>query len=263
LRDTNGDGYKNWLHKTRTDSSSNKYLNDDYHVMNEELTHGMVASMAYTLKQAGYSSSAKFWTDYLKNDFEAKWRKRSGKRSGFPFIEHKLMHPTLNIIRYNYYMYKLTGDSDYYSEAKRLASKVRGTMHSSDGGYVWAHEVSSRSGCQPMTYVKYTTSALADLSTASSSLFDSSFMKRVAYTMAHKTLKNSSGTSLADNICGSGSYGSVNMFAEYPYAQLAPWDSLGRLETAAERVYAASERHNLSSPKSANIPAIMVFTKGR
>ena len=262
LRDTNGDGYKNWLHKTRTDSSSNKHLGKDTHEMNEILTHGFVASMAYTLKQAGYSSSARFWTDYLKNDFEAKWRKRSGRRSSFPFIDHELMHPTVNMIRYHYYMYKLTGDSDYYKEAKRMASKVKGTMRSSDGGYVWAHRAGDRSGCQSMTYVKYTTSALADLSTASSSLFDSSFMKRVAYTMARKALRSSSG-SLASNICGSGSYGSVYTFAQYPYAQLAPWDSSGRLETAAERVYAATERHNTSSPKTSNLAAIMVFTKGR
>lgn len=262
LRDTNGDGYKNWTHKTRTDRSSNKYLGGDKHEMNEMMTHGMVASMAYTLKQAGYSSSASFWTDYLKNDFEAKWRKRNGKRSGFPFIDHKLMHPTVNMVRYHYYMYKLTGKSEYYSEAKRLASKVRSTMRSSGSGYVWDHEVGSRSGCQPMTYVKYTTSALADLSTASSSLFDSGFMKRVAYTMGRKALKSSSG-SLASNICGSGSYGSVHTFAEYPYAQLAPWDSSGRLETAAERVYAAAERHNTSSPKTSNLAAIMVFSKGR
>ena len=263
LRDTNGDGYKNWTHKTRTDSSSNKLLGTDKHEMNEIMTHGFVASAAYTLKQAGYSSSAKFWTDYLKNDFEAKWRKRSGRRSSFPFIDHGLMHPTVNMIRYHYYMYKLTGDSDYYKEAKRLASKVKGTMRSSDGGYVWSHRVGSRSGCQPITYVKYTTSALADLATVSSSLFDSSFMKRVARTMANKALKSSSGTKLASNICGSGSYGSVSTFNEYPYAQLAPWDSSGKLETAAERAYAAVERHSMSSPRTSNIPAIMVFAKGR
>ena len=262
LRDTNGDGYKNWQYLTDTDASSRPYLNTDYHVMDEMMTHGFVASMAYTLKQAGYSSSARFWTDYLENDFEAKWRKRSGKHSGFPFIDHKLMHPTTNFIRYHYYMYKLTGDSSYYSEAKRLAGKVRSTMRSSGSGYVWDHKVGDRSDCQPMVYVKYTTQALADLSTASSSLFDSSFMKRVAYTMARKALRSSSG-SLASNICGSGSYGSVYTFAQHPFAQLAPWDSSGRLETAAERVYAATERHNTSSPKTSNLAAIMVFTKGR
>ncbi len=267
LADTNADGFQNWRYLNEATDSSRSFYNDDFHEMDEILTHSMVAAVAYALSENApfdrrYEEHAQFWLDYLKNDFEAKWRKRNNKRSGFPFIEHKLMHPTLNMIRYHYYMYKLTGGSDYYSEAKRLASKVRGTMRSSDGGYVWAHEVGSRSGCQPMTYVKYTTSALADLSTASSSLFDSSFMKRVAYTMARKALKSSSGTSLADNICGSGSYGSANMFNEYPYAQLAPWDSSGRLETAAERVYAAVERRS-STPKTSNLAAIMVFTKGR
>ncbi len=262
LRDSNGDGYLNWVYNTRTDSSSAPYLGTDKHVMDEMMSHSMVASVAYTLKQAGYSSSASYWTNYLKNHFEKKWRKRSGKSSGFPFMNHFLMHPTTNFIRYHYFMYKLTGDGSYYSEAKRLAGTVKGTMRSSGSGYVWDHKVGSRSGCQPMVYVKYTTQALVDLASANSGLFDSSFMRRVAYSMANKGLRSTSG-SLASSICGGGSYGSVYTAAQYPYMQLAPWDSSGRLKSAAERVYAATERYNTSSPTSYTVPATMVFTLGR
>ncbi len=263
LRDTNGDGYRNWLYLTKTDASSAPYIGTDKHVMDEMMTHSLVAAAAYTLKQAGYSSSASFWTSYLKNDFEAKWRKRNGKSSGFPFLEHFLMHPTTNFIRYNFYMYKLTGQSSYYSEAKRLASRVRGTMRSSGSGYVWPHAVSRTSGCQPMVYVKYTTQALADIATADSSLFDSTFMKKVAYTMAYKVLKSSDGSSMAGNACGSGSYGSLYIYAQHPYAQLAAWDSSGKLKAAAERVYSATERYSMESPKTSNVAAQMVFTLGR
>ncbi len=263
LRDTNGDGYRNWVYKTKTDASSEPFLGTDEHKMDEMMTHSLVAASAYTLKQAGYSSSARFWTDYLKNDFEAKWRERNGKSSGFPFLEHFLMHPTTNFIRYHLYMHKLTGNSSYYSEAKRLAGRVRDTMRSSGSGYVWDHKVLQTSRCQPMVYVKYTTQALADIATVDSRLFDSGFMKKVAYTMAHKALKSTSGTSLASDICGGGTYGSLYTYAQHPYAQLAAWDSSGKLKVAAERAYAATERRDLSSPTTSNVAAQMVFSLGR
>ncbi len=263
LADTNGDGYKNWLYLTKTDASSEPFVGTDLHKMDEMLTHSLVAAAAYTLKQAGFSDSAAFWTDYLKNDFEAKWRERNNKLSGYPFLSHFLVHPTTNFIRYHLYMAKLTGDSSYYTEANRLAGQIKGTMRPSGQGYVWDHKVLQTSGCQSMVYVRYTTQALADIATADSSLFDSTFMKKVAYTMAHTALNNTDGTSLASTICGGGTYGSLYTFAQHPYAQLAAWDSSGRLETAAERAYAAVERHNLSSPKTSNVPAQMVFSLGR
>lgn len=260
LRDTNGDGYQNWTYQADFNAEARLYYGRDDHHMDEMLTHSMVASAAYTLKQAGYSSSAAFWTDYLRNDFEAKWRERKNKPTGFPFLDHKLMHPSTSFIRYHLYMYKLTGKSEYYDEAKRLAGLVKDTMRLSDGGYVWSHFRGTMSGCQPMVYVRYTTQALADLATADPNLFDATFMKRVAYTMAYKALKDTDGTKLAGNSCGTGgTYGTVRTFSQSPYAQLAPWDGSGRLKTATERAYAVVERENLASPKSSNTPAIMVF----
>ncbi len=264
LKDTNGDGYKNWLYLTDTDSSSRPFLNTDKHVMDEMLTHSMVASVAYTFKQAGFDSSARFWTDYLENHFEAKWRKHKDKPTGFPFVDHRLMHPTTNFIRYHLYMSKLTGESEYYDEAKRMTGIVKDTMRSSDGGYVWSHERGRRDGCQPMAYVKYTTQTLADLATSGSGLFDSAFMKRVAYTIAHKVVKNTDGSYLAGDACGGGSrYGHLYYFVSYPYSALARWDTSGRLELATQRAYDETERSNKSSPRIYNLPAIMVFTLGK
>jgi hypothetical protein len=273
LRDTNGDGYKNWTYKHKgADRTSRPYVGTDKHVMDEMMTHSMVAAAAYTLKQAGFSSSARFWTDYLKNDFEAKWRKRNGKRSGFPFITHKLMHPTAQFVRYNYYMYKLTGQGGYLGEARRMARVIqrhmKPTTTPSGPGYTWLHDVNERTGrgslgCQLTVYANYTTQAFADLASANSSLFSTLFMKRVANTMAYRVLKNPNGTKLAGRVCGDGSYGSVFIFAQYPYAQLAPWDASGRLKAAAERAYAATERRSMSSPKTANLAAQMVFALNR
>lgn len=177
-------------------------------------------------------------------------------------MEKDLTHAYTQFIRYHYYMYKLTGDSAYYSETKRMVGIVKRNMRDKDGGYVWDHRIETKGspnrGCQSMVYVRYTTQALADL--GSRGVFDPSFMKKVAKTMANKGFRSS--TSLAGNICGSGSYGTIYSILQLPYTALAPWDSSGKLETAAERVYAAKERRT-SSPKSANIPAMMVFTKDR
>ncbi len=97
-RDTNGDGYRNWRYFN--DPSSGSY-GTNTHDMDEMLTHSMVAAAAYTLKEAGYTTSANTWTNYLKNDFEAKWRKRNNKPTGFPFIEKDLFHPYVQFTRYN------------------------------------------------------------------------------------------------------------------------------------------------------------------
>lgn len=269
LIDTNGDGYRNWLYLNEASASSS--FGTDLHEMDEILTHSMVAAVAYTLEQAGYGPSAAFWTDYLKNDFEAKWRERKNKPSGFPFLGKDLMHPYVHFIRYHLYMSKLTGDSSYYTEAKRMSEVVKRNMRPSEtpGGesYIWDHRVQLRGeaslGCQPMTYVKYTTQALADLAVMDAGLFDAAFMKRVANTMAYTALLKDDGSSLAGDSCGVGTYGSVNTFAGMPYAQLAPWDDSDRLRIAAERAYAVVEKWNLASPKTPNIAAQMVFTLAR
>jgi hypothetical protein len=273
LGDPNGDGFLNWRYQHYgSDSSSSPLLGDDYHEMDEMLTHTMVAAVAYALKQAGYGSSAAFWTDYLQNDFEAKWRKRKNKPSGFPFLTKDLMHTYVQWIRYHYYMGKLTGDSSYTREALRMAGVVRGNMRltSTPGGssYDWAHRVQlsgsgSLLGCQPMTYVKYTTQAFADLATQDSRLFDSTFMQGVASTMAYKAWKNLDGTQLANDICGGGTHGSLYYGASHPFTVLAAWDNSGILKEIAIRTYYATEQNREASPRVYNLPAMMVFTLGQ
>ncbi len=253
------------------DSSSAPYFGTDAHEMDEILTHSVVAAIAHTFKQAGYGSSAIFWTDYLKNDFEAKWRTRKNKPTGFPFLTKDLMHPYVHFIRYHLYMSKLTGESSYYTEAKRMSEIVKRNMRPSEtpGGpaYIWDHRIrfsgEASLGCQPMVYVKYTTQALADLAVMDAGLFDTAFMKKVANMMAYTALLKDDGSLLAGDSCGTGTYGTINTFAAMPYAQLAPWDDSGRLKVAAERAYATVEKGNLASPRTPNIAAQMVFALTR
>ena len=76
-------------------------------------------------------------------------------------------------------------------------------------------------------------------------------------------MKNSSGTSLAGDSCGSGSYGSSASIATFSYTQMAAWDSSGRIASISERVYNATERYNLSTPLRTPLPAALAFVKGR
>ncbi len=182
------------------------------------------------------------------------------------------MHPYSNFIRYHLYMYKLTGKSEYYSEAKRMVGVVKDHMKTTSTpngtGYTWDHRINdgtnqSYIGCQPTVYIRYTLQAFADLATLDSSLFDSTFMKRVANTVAHKVLKDTDGSYLTNNVCGGGKYGNLYYFVSYPYSVLARWDASGRLELATRRAYDETERSNKSSPRIYNLPAIMVFTLGK
>ena len=82
------DGYLNWVWQYNEPS----YVGTDIHEMDEILTHSLVASYAYAFQvnrdlDPRYAERAQFWTNYLKNHFEAKWRKRKKIPTGFPFLE--------------------------------------------------------------------------------------------------------------------------------------------------------------------------------
>ena len=267
LADTNGDGYKNWIYLSSQDSisacrtklskapdSDPKYCGNDIHHMDEMMTHASVAAAVYTLQQAGFTSDVAFWKDYLENHFEAKWRTRTS--SGYP--DHKLMHPTAQFARYHFYMYKLTGKSEYYTEAKRLAGLVRGTMRASGDGYIWAHHRSEMSGCQPTVYLHYTMAAMADLAVVDSGLYSSSFMAKIANTVADRLIRTSDGHSIVGNICtNQGVYDNYWAFSKHPYAIAAPWDASGKIErTLRETFKATYEGYYI-------VPSMMIHSLGR
>ena len=170
VKDHNGDGFRDILYKM---SGAGKYRNKDTATMEEMLAHGTLASLTLALRDAGYSSTASWWTNYLKNDFARKWAKRE---PGTRVPDHRLTHPRTNYIRYFYAMYKLTGDSWYMSKARSEASLLKKTIRSNG----WAHWFGRTSGCTPMVYVPLTSIALADLATNGSGLVDSATMKRAA-----------------------------------------------------------------------------------
>ena len=241
LRDTNGDGYKNWRYRVATTCNNEsptdkpgceKLRLTDNGEMEEMLAHSTVASAAYALHLSRdlnpiYGQHADKWRIYLVNHFEAKWRKRNGVSSAssepFPFMWHGLMHPTANFIRYHYYMSKLMAASpnssdrsragQYEVEALRLATTVKGLLKSSSTSqgsvFVWPHSVKSPGLCQSTGYGSYTQLAILELALDGFAPFASdSYMAKLARTFTSLIYDNTvTPTSLgsnvfADDVCG-------------------------------------------------------------
>jgi len=237
LKDYNGDGFLNWrwLH----DPNNAQYYGDDWHVMDETLTHSLVAAVAWAYQNnrdltspsgVNYGARADFWKNYLVNDFEAKWRKRNGV--AYPrmdFLKYYLMHPYTQFIRYYWYMYRLTGKQPYLDEATRRAGVVMDNIHTvstADGpAYVWPHGVvtagNNETGLQPSTYGQNVANAVNDLVLDGFPGFTQS--DRVAFSNGAATYVVDNGTSsYAATVGGDSSVGGVPYDASISYGDATP-----------------------------------------
>ena len=284
LADTNADGFRNFRYLNRTDGSSASLYGDDYHEMDEILTHSLIAAVAYALAENAsfntrYKEHAQFWLDYLKNDFEPKWRERNDVPFGLPFISKNLMHPYVQFIRYNLYMYKLTDDTAYWSEANRMADlvprQVREVYTTGGPAYVWNQrflpeaDTDQTLSCQPFVYLQYTFQAFQDLAMEGFSVFDDAFMQHVATSMTALVMEDGY-RSFAEDICGGifqagffpsrGDGGVIYHFMNFPYAQIGKWDATGRLRRTTERAYSEGDLDSFRFPLArANLSATMLF----
>lgn len=125
------DGYLNWVwDRDYSDTHKGRDINE----IDEIRTHSGIAQLAYVFKEnsdlespngVDYAERAAFWTDYLVNHFEAKWRERNDAPwPEFPFLERNGVHGNIEFVRYHHYMYLLTGKEEYAAEAKRLSDRV-------------------------------------------------------------------------------------------------------------------------------------------
>ncbi len=280
LKDYNADGFRNWRYLN--DNGGSLY-NDDYHEMDEILTHSLVAAVAAALEEnaafsEAYAEHAAFWTDYLENDFEAKWRGRNDVPSGFPFVEKDLTHPYVQFIRYHFYMHELTGDASYEREAERMAQlvthQVRQVYTPGGPAYVWNHRFLPDSdgdtlSCQPFVYLQITFQAFEDMAMEGFSIFDDTFMQRVATAMTSLVIKDGY-RSFASDVCGgvfqagffpsSGDNGVIYHFMNFPFAEVGKWDATGKLERTVERAYNEVDLEDDHFPRGrANLSATMLF----
>jgi hypothetical protein len=163
------DGYRNWVWR----NDENSYTGKDTNKLDEMKTHALVASAAYALhvnrdltspSGRSYSAHADFWTDYLVNDFEAKWRDRENRPTGFPIMIRPHTHTYHSWLKWHYYMGGLTGESGYLAEAKRMADVIWNeeihTTNTKEGpAYLWTRSILSEGGSEdylhPTTYARY------------------------------------------------------------------------------------------------------------
>jgi len=164
LSDTNGDGYRNWVPDVG--------VPNDFNAKEDSLAHGFLAMVVYVLKKNArystpthdYGAHAEAWLAYLRDDFEAKWRGRTD--SGFPV--HALMHPYINLLRYQLYMSKLFPEDPRYKEILREMTRVAFNEFRSDTtengeAYVWSHRVRQTSSADENTCLYFQMSAYPPL----------------------------------------------------------------------------------------------------
>lgn len=266
------DGYLNWLY-----DYDKEYRGTDVHQMDEMLTHSLIAAVAYTYLMNSnldrkYAERARFWTDYLVNDFEAKWRERKKIPYGFPFLEKHLTHVYAQWIRYHYYMARLTDCEEYEKEAIRMAKMINRhikTVPTTRGtAALWDHTMPykgiSPRNPQPFQYARYTVQAAADLSAENFSVFSNpELMKEMAHTLSDFVMNDDSGATFAFFIDGSGKrHETAGRYAISPWTMLGRWASDERILTISERAYFLAEK-NPDNPRSIYIPAGMLFSLTR
>ncbi len=150
LSDSNRDGFQNWGYYNPGSSLHGK----DTTTLEEIMAHAIVAQAAYALKLNGglkpkYAEAARFWTDYLENNFVAKWRKRSG-RSSPPYLQKGLMHPYADSIRLSHYLWRLTGKTVWLGERDRQVAVLKKELLYTSGHYSWGHFINSLRRSDPV-----------------------------------------------------------------------------------------------------------------
>jgi hypothetical protein len=193
------DGYRGWLYLRKAQEDSRFYGNDTI-ALDDMLAHGMVAAVTYAYylnrfrpspSGVDYNERFTFWVDYLKHDYEAKWRHRSGIASGFPFVEHFLTHPQVGMLRYLYYLGRI-GFRDDARQADRLAARMarhfKRVPTSGGPAYVYDHGFSRPYAMAETNYARYTMPMLVELGTLGLRPFDASFLRPFANTVAYLML---------------------------------------------------------------------------
>lgn len=291
LEDTNGDGYRNWrwLHDPRNP----QWYGEDFHVMDEVMTHGLVAAVAWAYQTnrrltspAGinYGERADFWSRYLRNDFEAKWKSRNGT-SGYGYIRVDLMHPYLQSIRYFHYMGLLTSDEGYTRRAQNLAldllEELREVDTSTGPAYVWGMGLRTKGSAvrftQPTLYANYTVQTMQELALEGMEPFaEPDFMTKVARMVTTFVFDNGTsdfsidiagntaiqGLEPAPYIPNDAAYDRLTRahWAIMAYSALAHFDSTGEIASMNLAIFSAIERPSSSVPQRIYIPAAFVIT---
>jgi len=258
------DGYLNWVWRG---SGADQYYGKDDHQLDEIKTHALIASVAWALevnrdlKSPGgrdYAAHADFWKGYLKDHFEAKWRERMKKPSGFPIMIRPHTHTYYSWTKWHYYMSLLTGDQAYLKEAQRMAGMLqRDIVEVSTGSgtaYVWTRSVLSEGGKEnylhPNVYARYVYHDAIEFYFEGFGWWDDRALAAMARTFATWVIDPEHAKGSRDwftgDIGGDKPRGGIptdgwNRMDYYRYeassfAEIAPWDASGAIDAMTDKV---------------------------
>lgn len=273
------DGYLGWAYRYGNDK---KYNGKDIHQLNDIKTHALIASVAYALElnrdiDARYAEASDFWQTYLVDHFEAKWRERTGKKSGYPILLRPHTHTYISGMKYHYYMYLLTGKADYLAEAERSSdmfwnNEIKLTdVGNGKQGYVWTRSILSEGGGEdylhPTTYARYVYADVVELHLEGFRQWGAADLSLFANTISELVLDRDGASGndwFASDIGGGksragipsdGSWKRLNThgWSWSPYALLSAWDETGRLGSVSSD--ALRDLGRSSEPRAPHIPA--------
>ena len=200
------DGYLNWVYRY---SATPSHQGKDTRVIDDMQAHAVVAMFAWAYEAnrdlsspsgTNYGQRADFWKDYLVNHFEAKWRERYGRPTGFPFISRTQTTVYYNWTAWHYYMWRLTGVQGYGDQAVAMAratsDELRLVSTSSGTTYVWGSGLinlgDSQTRIQPTNYSSTVYALNVDLHFEQFDVFASEErLHRMARTFSHFVLDTS------------------------------------------------------------------------
>lgn len=282
------DGFLNWVNLYDTDK---KFRGKDTRIAYDLKANAHVALFAWAfennrdLQSPGgydYGEQADFWKDYLVDHFEAKWRKRNDKPKGFPFAGSSGFHTYHSFMKWHHYMGKLTGNSSYTKEAKRMANvlwkkEFKETSSEYGTALVWPRVVMS-SGARkdlnylmPQHYARYVIEEAIDLHFEGFDRYaDDAELEKLAHMTSDFVIDDNSFEAFARDVGGgkpragiAGSSTSWNRITRYRFAEsswsfLAAWDTASddRIEKAAEKIYQKLDGGS-GTPKRVFIPTGM------
>jgi len=147
LRDTDGDGYRNWAWLEWLDEK-------DFNLKEDSLAHGFIAEVAYVLERNAhlgtpahpYGAHAEEWKAYLREDFEGKWAGRGATRNTEGLPVSYIFHPFMETLRYTVYMSKLFPEEARYRRLRAELTEIARSQFKRDGtergdAFVWSHFV--------------------------------------------------------------------------------------------------------------------------
>jgi len=265
------DGYLNWRWRAigagnYSCSNTGGFYGRDNHQLDEAMTHGNMALVAYAFAinadvDTAYAARAAYWRDYLLHHWQAKWIARVGGDSVRAWMDNAGMykheaHVVGNLARAAFYLWKITGNPFYLARAEGLAARSAANFKVNPNvptAYSWHHQVSNTTTWQAINYAEYTAAVVCDLHFEGFTPYESTAeMAKFTSTWRDIVLRDSapSFNSMTPDVYGGGTPIGIRASGISAFAR---WDGTSKLLDYADRFAG-------DNPSANSISTIRVFT---